>query len=641
MSGGERFGAATEQEQGMPPTAYTGKTLEIDLTTGTHTTRELSEEVLAKFVGGTGLGAYLLWEMGAYRADSLGPDNVLIFGTGPFTGTQIPLSNRFGVCARSPLTGAFGEAECGGHWASDLKRSGYDQLVITGRAEKPVYLWVHDDEVEIRDATHLWGKDTFETFDLVQDELGGGDRRGEAPGVVCIGPAGERLVRFAAIMNDGKDGRAAGRTGMGAVMGSKNLKAIACKGTKSFPLADEAGLKANLASLRKTIVATSKGFGALGTAGGVPVHDKMGNWPIKNWQVDHRPDIAENLSGAKMKESILTGRYFCGSCIIGCGRTVEVREGPYAGIEQGGLEYETTALNGANLLVDDITAVQKANELCNRLGMDTISAGGVIGFAMEAYERGLIDRSFTDGIDLVWGSSEALVETTRRMGLREGEFGRKLSEGTVRLADMIGGHEFAIHARGLDYPAHDPRAFYANAVAYATSARGACHLSSFGHVFQRVISLPEFGYPEPVDRQNVEESPRVAMLGQNIMGWFDSAKCCKFLFFGGVKPTNIVEWYALTTGRRIDMDEFLEIGERIYTIKRLFNIAAGSGQEADTMPARMSELPRDIGTDERSVPPFEPMLKRFYELRGWTEDGYPRPATLERLGLPGLERVGA
>lgn len=623
----------------MAPTAYAGRILEVDLTSGTHAVRELTQDLTDRFIGGTGLGAYLLWEYRAYKADPLGPENVLIFGTGPFTGTMVPLSNRFGVCARSPLTGAFGEAECGGHWAADLKRAGFDMLVVKGRAPKPVYLWIHDGNVEIRDAEWLWGKDCFETFDLLRETLGGTGRRGEEAGIICIGPAGERLVRFAAIMNDGRDGRAAGRTGMGAVMGSKNLKAIACRGTGTFQIYDEAGLKASLASLRRDIVTTAKGFGQLGTAGGVPTHDKMGNWPLKNWQLDHRPDIAEKISGARMAETILTGRYYCGNCIIGCGRTVQVKEGPYAGIEQGGLEYETIALNGGNLLVDNLEAIQKANELCNRLGMDTISAGATIGFAMEAYERGLIDDRFTDGIKLEWGNADALVETTRRMGLREGEFGRLMGEGTLRLAKMIGGEDFAMHVRGLDFPAHDPRAFYANAVAYATSARGACHLSSFAHSFQRVVSLPELGYPEPVNRQDAERTPQLVIDGQNLMGWFDSLKCCKFLFFGGVKPRHILEWYNHVSGRGLSLDEFMEIGSRIFNMKRLFNIAAGHGGEEDRLPPRVFNLPREIGTGERSSPPFEQMLRRFYELRGWDERGTPKPETLERLGLPDLDAV--
>src|SRR5207244_2714704 len=567
----------------MAPFGYMGAILDVDLTTGTHRVRELTQEMADRWLGGTGLGAHLLWEERTYAADPLGPDNVMVWAPGPFAGTTVPLSNRFGVCARSPLTGVWGEAECGGHWANDLKKAGFDALMVRGRADHPVYLWIHDGELELRDASHLWGKDTFETHEQVREQVGSSGRRGQEAGVACIGPAGAQLVRFGAIMVDGKDGRAVGRAGLGAVMGSKNLKAIAVRGTRTFPIADEPGLNQYLKDLRKEIVATSKGFGALGTAGGIPTHDKMGNWPLKNWQVDHRPDIAEKISGARMAETILTARYYCGNCIIGCGRTVQVKEGPYAGIEQGGLEYETTALNGGNLLVDNLQAVQKANELCNRYGMDTISAGATIGFAMEAYERGLIDDRWTDGVKLTWGNDEALVETTRRMGEREGEFGRLMGEGTLRLAQRLGGEDFAVHVRGLDFPAHDPRAFFANAVAYATSARGACHLSSFGHVFQRVVSLPELGYPEPVDRQDAERTPQLVIHGQNLMGWFDSAKCCKFLFFGGVKPHHLHEWYNLTTGKNLSLDEFMEIGERIFTLKRLFNIAAGHGGKDDTI----------------------------------------------------------
>src|SRR5919199_5187453 len=424
------------------------------------------------------------------------------------------------------------------------------------------------------------------------------------------GPAGENLVRFSAIMVDGKDGRAVGRAGLGAVMGSKNLKAVVVRGTRTFPIADEAGLNQHLKELRKEIVSTAKGFGALGTAGGIPTHDKMGNWPIKNWQQDHWPEGPDKISGAAMRDSILTGRYYCGNCIIGCGRTVQVKEGPYASSEQGGLEYETTSLNGSNLLIDNIEAVQKLNEICNRLGMDTISAGATIGFAMEAYDRGLLTTADTDDLDLAWGNHTAATQLMARIGVRHGEFARRLGEGTLRFAREIGGEDFAVHVRGLDFPAHDPRAFFANAVAYATSHRGADHLSSFAHVFQRVVSLPEFGYEEPVHRQDAAESPRLVVIGQNLMSWFDSLKCCKFLFFGGVKPTHIWNWYRFVTGRSVSLEELMEAGERIFLQKRLFNFMCGSTGADDTLPRRIREEPREVGGSE-PLPPFEPMPKEY------------------------------
>jgi aldehyde:ferredoxin oxidoreductase len=612
-----------------------GAILDVDLSTGTQRVRELTQEMADKWLGGTGLGAHILWEEQVYKADPLGPDNVMVFSSGPFAGTAVPLSNRFGVCARSPLTGVWGEAECGGHWSNDLKKSGFDALIVRGRADHPVYLWIHDGEVEVRDATQLWGKDTFDTHDEIRSEVGSSGRRGQEAGVACIGPAGEKLVRFAAIMVDGKDGRAVGRSGLGAVMGSKNLKAIAVRGTQTFPIADEQGLNGYLKELRREIVSTSKGFGALGTAGGIPTHDKMGNWPIKNWQQDHWPEAPDKISGAAMRDSILTGRYYCGNCIIGCGRTVEVKEGPYAGIEQGGLEYETTSLNGSNLLIDNIAAVQKLNEWCNRLGMDTISAGATIGFAMEAYDRGLVGRADTDGLDIRWGNDSAATELMRRIGLREGSFATRLGEGTLRFARSIGGEAFAVHVRGLDFPAHDPRAFFANAVAYATSHRGADHLSSFAHVFQRVVSLPELGYPEPVHRQDAAATPALVVTGQNLMSWYDSLKCCKFLFFGGVKPTHIWNWYRFVTGRSVTLEELMESGERIFLQKRLFNLACGSGPWDDTMPPRMLELPRDIGTEEKSIPPFQDMLAEYYRLREWDpETGAIADEVIARLGLP-------
>ncbi len=621
----------------MAPMGYMGKILEVDLTSGRIEDRELTQELADTWVGGSGLGVHLLAEHPeSARADALAPENVLIFGTGPFNGTSVPLSNRFQVITKSPLTNVFGEADCGGHWANSLKKAGYDMLVCKGKSPTPVYLWVHDDGAELRDASHLWGKDTFETHDTLREEVGPGTRRGEEAGVACIGRAGERMARVAAIMVDGKDGRAAGRCGVGAVMGSKQLKAIVARGTKAVPIHDDGALKAALNQVRKDIVSQTKGFGALGTAGGIPTHEKMGNWPIKNWAQSHWPEGPDKISGATMAESILTGRYYCGNCIIGCGRTVEVKEGPYAGIEQGGQEYETTALNGTNLLVDNLEAIQKANELCNRYGMDTISTGATIGFAMEAYERGLLTREDTGGIELTWGNHSALVEATTRMGERDTEFGRRLGEGTLRLAEEVGGQDFAVHVRGLDFPAHDPRAFFANAVAFATSPRGADHLSSFAHAFQRILTLPELGYPEPVNRHDQERTPELVYHGQNLMGLFDSLKTCKFIQFGGIKPTHLLEWYNAITGRGLGMDEFMEIGARIFNQKRLYNFMCGSTGSDDTLPRRIREERREVGGSEL-VPPFEPMLKEYYKVRGWDEHGTPRAETLERLGLPRVE----
>jgi aldehyde:ferredoxin oxidoreductase len=267
--------------------------------------------------------------------------------------------------------------------------------------------------------------------------------------------------------------------------------------------------------------------------------------------------------------------------------------------------------------------------------MDTISAGATIGFAMEAYDRGLITLADTDGLDITWGNHAAATELMQRMGERSGAFATRLGEGTLRFAREIGGEAFAVHVRGLDFPAHDPRAFYANAVAYATSHRGADHLSSFAHVFQRVVSLPELGYPEPVHRQDAAASPGLVVTGQNLMSWFDSLKCCKFLFFGGVKPTHIWNWYRYVTGREITLEQLMEAGERVFLQKRLFNLACGSGPWDDTMPPRMLEEPRDIGTDARSVPPFTEMLAEYYRLREWDPaTGAISEAVLQRLGLP-------
>lgn len=609
---------------------HIGKLLEVDLTTRSHRVVHLDPALARQYVGGSGLATRLLLDEASKDLDPLGPANTLAFMTGPLTGTVVPTTDRVAICAKSPLTGVLGESDCGGSWGGELKRAGFDGVLVRGRADSPVYIWIGDGDVEIRPAGDLWGTDTWEADERVRAATH------EKASVLCIGPGGETLVRYAAIINEGPDGRAAGRAGLGAVMGSKRLKAIAVKGTGTVKVAESAALRASTKEWAPKLRAGAEGMRKYGTSGGTPTHDKMGNLPVKNWQVPAWPEGAVKISGVTLAErGILVSNYYCRGCVIGCGRVVKIDDGPYAMARSAGPEYETVAMLGSNLLVDDLEAVCKANELCNRYGIDTISTGAAISFALEANDKGLLPAELKGDADLQWGSAQVLIEMVKMIGERRG-LGKLLGEGTRRAAAELGPEAQAIltEVKGLELPAHDPRAFFGNAIAFATSTRGACHLSSFTHAYERVLAMPEFGYEAPVDRFASEPKPELVANGQNLMGMFDALKACKFLLFGGARTPQLVEWLNYVTGWGMTRDEFLHTGERIFNLKRLYNLRCGATGKDDTLPRRFLEEPRTEGSAAGKIPPFESMLAGFYEVRGWDASGVPTPAKLAELGLP-------
>jgi aldehyde:ferredoxin oxidoreductase len=608
---------------------YTGKILRLDLTHSKVTVEDLKEEWAQQFIGGSGLGAKFLYEMTDEGTDPLGPENPLIFMTGPFTGTSVPLSGRHAVVSRSPLTGIFGESDVGGTWGANLKRAGFDGIIVTGKSVKPIYLWIHDGKWEIRDALHLWGKDTYEIDPILKGETH------ERAVVGTIGQAGENQVLMATIMTDGKDARAAGRCGMGAVMGSKNLKAIVVYGTGTVPVFDPEAIARLPKEYGAQINKNAENFRKYGTAGSLSVFEAMGTLPLQNWKfVGRWEESAEKINGFTISETVLTGRYFCDACVLGCGRRVKIENGPYAGVEGAGPEYETLALLGSNCLIDNLEALCYANELCNRFGLDTISTGGVIGFGMEAYEKGLIDREDTDGIELHWGSEKALIETIKLIGQNKG-FGKALGKGVKKASEELGKNsvEFSMHVKGLELPAHDPRGYNAGAVGFATSSRGACHLAGFTHTFERVMKCPEIGIPEPLDRFQVEGKGVLAAKTQNLMGMMDSLKLCKFILFGGITLTHIVKWYRDVTGREMGLEDFTKAGERIFNLKRLYNVRLGISRKDDTLPFRSLTFRRIGKGITPNLPPLGQMLSEYYEYRGWSEDGIPTPEKLKELGL--------
>jgi aldehyde:ferredoxin oxidoreductase len=610
---------------------YMGKILEIDLLTRKIQTIDFPENVKKLYIGGSGTAAwYLNQETDPSKLDALGPENTFLLMTGPLGGTPVYSSSRYEVCAKAPLTGVWGEANSGGRIARDLKSAGYDGIILKNAADKSVRIFISQNKVEITDAGQLVGRDTYEMADILKSEYS------ENVNFAGIGPAGEKMVRMAAVMNDGYDGRAAGRGGLGAVLGSKKVKAIiVAPGKLQTPIHDAQALKSALKERAKEMKELPAALREFGTPIVVFPNQESGDLPIMNWAKGAWPDGAQKLSGTTMKKTILTRNYHCATCAIGCGRIVKVDSGPYALPESGGPEYETLAMLGAMCLVDDMQAVAKGNELCNRYNLDTISTGSAIAFGMEAFERGLISKKDTDGIELIWGNAPAMVEMVKAIGEKRG-FGAILGQGVRQAAQIIGGpaSEFAVHVKGMELPAHDPRARFSCVVSYATSNRGACHLNAFGMDFESGVVPPAgLGYDKAQDPHGVEGKAKFSMDMQNLMSVFDSLTICKFALFGGATVHDLVTWLNAVTGWGYDVKSLLQSGERAFTVKRIYNNRLGITRKDDQLPPRILRLPRDGSQAAGILPPAGKILSEYYKLRRWTEFGQPTPELLQELEI--------
>jgi aldehyde:ferredoxin oxidoreductase len=594
---------------------YHNRFAKIDLTSGQVQVLSLEEDVLRHYLGGSGLAARLLFDEVGPDTEPLDPSNVIAFMAGPFAGTRVPTSNRFAVASRSPLTGVWCESDCGGRWAGALKGAGFDGLLISGRADKPVYLAVADGGVEIRDASDVWGVDTYD-LDLGAE-------------MVCIGVAGERMLPHAAIMSGRSAGRAAGRGGLGAVMGSKNLKAITASG-KDYPeLADADGLRQAIREVLPKIRENTGRMHDLGTSGGVETFERVGNLPIQNWRMGSWPEGAERISGQTMVDTILTGRYACGQCPIACGREVEIVDGPYAGVSGAGPEYETIGSLGSMCLIDDLAAIAKLNELCNRYGLDTIGVGCTVAFAMEAQEKGLIQGGPS------WGDAPGAVKLVNEIADQSTELGRLMSKGVRGAAETLGGRalEFSIHVKGMELPMHDPRCYAGMAIGFATSSRGACHLQGFSSMPSRGFAMPELGLPEELERRDDAVHGALTADYQDMQCLFDSLKMCKFTQFGRVTLTEISDWLNLITGWDTTVDELMQTGERISNLKRLFSTRLGVSRKDDTLPLRLLTHRRGTGGTPENLPHLGRMLADYYAHRGWDEEGIPTQEKLTELSL--------
>jgi len=609
---------------------YMGKLLRVNLTKGKVSEEALNLAMAKLLFTGSGYGAWVLRREVPSDADPLGPENELIMLTGPFTGSLIPGGTRAAAVAKSPLTGIFAETNTAGFFPSEIKFAGCDGLILMGRAASPVYLSLVDSQASLLPARHLWGMDTYETITAIGKELG--DRQVK---VACIGHAGERKASLACIMND--DGRAFGRTGLGAVMGAKNLKAIAVRGHARVPVSDPTEFEASLQEYRRGVLEAQrvKNLRRDGTAGGVETFEKTGNLPIKNW-TKGTFEGAVRISGPAMTRSILRRPYACFACPVACGRVIEVRSGPYTDLAGPGPEYETIATLGSMCLNDDLAAIAKANDLCNRYGLDTISTGCTIAFAMECYENELLNKQDTGGIDLTWGNAEAIVELVRLMGETEG-FGRVLADGVRAAAARIGrgSDRYALEVKGLELPAHEPRRFKSMGLNYATANRGACHMQGLANCIERGLLMPEYGLSEAMDGFAIEGKPAVTILYQNLCSALDALGLCKFPVFGVTSFDLIAEAYTHLTGWKIDRQGILDAGSLIYDLKRAYNLSCGVKRSDDRLPERFTREALPDGFAKGQVCELDPMLQEYYQLRRWNKQtGMPENERLRALDQP-------
>lgn len=600
---------------------YMGKLLVVDLTSGKIEDEPLNENYARRFIGGSGLAARYLYDSLDPDLDPLNPVNPLFFITGPLTGTRAPMCGRHVVCARSPLTGIWNESHVGGFVGAELRFAGYDGIIIQGRSPKPVYLWVQDGRAELREAGHLWGKNTFETQAIIKEELGDPRVR-----VACIGPAGENQVLLANIIHD--HARAAGRGGMGAVMGSKNLKAVAVRGHGQIPVADEERLK----ELGREVIEIFKDdflsdvLHETGTACAMDQLNYLGSLP-SHYYTQGVFDT-ETLNGGYMADTILTGTSACYGCVVGCGRKVAASEGKYTFPEIDGPEYETICGLGPILLIDDLAAISWLGHLCDGYGMDTISAGSTIGFAHYLFQEGIIGPQDTGGLTLQWGNPETVAELLGRMAHKEG-FGALLSEGSRRFGQRFGVEELAVQVKGLEVAYHDPRAFSSMALVYSTSPIGASHNQSDMYWVEVGRSVEELGIPF-TDR--LEDAGKGSLVARH-QDWRSVTNALVMCIFNNAPAQYHADLLNAATGRQETLDSLLHIGERIWNLKRAFNNRLGLTRADDRLPQLLLQ-PLSEGGTQGHVPDLDLMLGEYYEARDWDpETGKPNREKLEELGL--------
>jgi aldehyde:ferredoxin oxidoreductase len=606
-----------------------GKLLRVNLTDSIISEEGISESLVKKFLGGAGLATKYLWDEVPRGADPLGPENRLIFMAGSITGVIAPSAGRYSVVAKSPQTGIWGQANSGGHWGVDFKKTGYDGIIFEGIATKPVYLVIGENTAELRDAGHLWGKNVSETTGRIKGELGG------KCNVACIGLGGENLVKYAAIMNDLH--RAAGRCGLGAVMGAKQLKAIAVQGTLKTPVAEPEAFrqisKKQYALLNEAMLKMA--MQAYGTNVVLDLVNERGGFPTRNWQSGVF-ELSEEINGPAISDKVLVKKGSCFACPIACGRRTEIRQGKYAGHKGEGPEYETVGTFGGMCAVSDLEAITMAGYLCNEYGLDTISAGSTVAFAMECFEKGILTTSDTGGLELNFGDADLIVDLVHLIGKREG-FGDLLAEGSRRMAEKLGqgSESFAMHVKGLELPAYDSRAVKLTGLSYATANRGGDHITAYvqGPTFINapllIIEDSEIADPFVINPAEV----KIVCHLEDALTTFDCVGACKFMGM----CANAADWVDLVnrvTGWNLSVKDYMRSGERVYNLARSFSIREGLTAAADTLPRRLLDEPLPGGPAAGHVNELPLLLETYYKLRGWdNKTGKPTPEKLAELEL--------
>jgi aldehyde:ferredoxin oxidoreductase len=589
---------------------YAGSILYADLTKGTLTKKEFPPELKRLFLGGRGIGVKLVNDLVPAGADSLGEKNVVVFAAGPLTGSGVPLGARHQVVSKSPMNDTLCSSDSGAFFGHEMKISGFDAVVISGKAKKPVYFWLNHGEAALEDASPYWGSTVNETTQAIPKDLGDPQVR-----IACIGPAGEKMSRMACIMSD--QFRAAGRGGLGAVLGSKNVKAVAVRGTGRINVAEPDKLKEVIVSVRKKLhegPVTSQGLTNYGTEVLMNLINQSHILPTRNHQSAYFEN-AENISGEKMTETILVRKKPCYSCFVACGRGTKSD-----GVEGEGPEYENAWALGADCGVDDLEWVTRANYLCNDLGLDAISAGVTIACAMEMSERGYIREK------IAWGDGKAVCDLVKKMGYREG-IGDEMTDGSFRFAGKYGHPEISMSSKKLELAGYDPRGLQGMGLSYATGVRGGDHINGY------MISAEVLGIPEKLDPFVNEGKAIWTKAFQDLTAAIDAAGICLFTSLAPMGAPDYAAMISAVTGMAIDENELMRIGERIWTVQKLFNVRVGYTKSDDTLPNRLLTEPLKEGEPAGRVWEREPLLDEYYKVRGWDSQGIPTPEKLKELGL--------
>jgi aldehyde:ferredoxin oxidoreductase len=608
--------------------------LQVDLSSGEHQEIRLDHDYWLDYVGGSALAARLLADSGGLTAEPLSPANPLLVMTGPMVGTTFPGSSRFVMCARSPLTGIWGESASGGFFGAALKKAGFDGIVFLGKSDRPSYLVVENGRAQLMDAGDLWGLDTYECIDRLKQQ----SKDGPPARVLAIGPAGERMVRFAAVAND--KAHYLGRTGMGAVMGSKNLKALVVRGDQKIPVAGpdayRTARQAALAAIRESMICAS--FRDLGTAAAMDMGMLTGDVPIKNWSTGEADEMAAAIGGPAIHAKILQGRTACYACPIGCKPVVAVDDAKYRVLKGPGPEYETCAGFGTLLMNDNLAAIAHLNELCNRLGLDTITCAATVAFIMDCCENNLMTPSDLDGLDLRWGNVDAAIELVKKIALRRG-IGDAAALGSRAMADHVGGNaaDYTVTVKGLELPMHDPRAFHGLGLAYMNSNRGACHLQhTVQAVEQGMVAWPEIGLEEDYQATASSGKARMVTICENIGQIANAACVCQFVFWA-MGLENFLAGFNAVTGYGFSLADCLAAGERAWVLKRALNNQLGITASDDRLPQKILTA-LDNGCAAASVPDEALMRREYYKIRGLDERGFPTSRLLKKTGLEFLQK---